>query len=46
MLYHCGDKGEAPALDSEQSGSEVALPALKARAAFLLIPKDTKLSHF
>lgn len=46
MLYHCGNKGEATALDSEQSGSEVAVLALKPRAAFLLIPKTTKLSHF
>lgn len=46
MLYHCGNKGEATALDNEQSGSEVALLARKPRAAFLLIPKDTQLPHF
>lgn len=46
MLYHCGNKGEATALDNEQSGSEVALLAWKPRAAFLLIPKDTHLPHF
>lgn len=46
MLYHSGNKGEGTELDSEQSGSEVALLALKPRAAFLLIPKDTKLSLF
>lgn len=46
MLHHCGNKGEATALDNEQSGSEVALLARKPRAAFLLIPKDTQLPHF
>lgn len=46
MLYHCGNKEEATALDNEQSGSEVALLARKPRAAFLLIPKDTQLPHF
>lgn len=46
MLYHCGNKGEATALDNEQSGSEVALLAQKPRAAFLLIPRYTPSPFF
>lgn len=39
MLYHCGHKGEATPLGSEQD-----LLALKARAVFLLIAEGTQLA--
>lgn len=41
MMYHCGHKGDAIPLCNEQD-----LLALKPRAVFLLIPKDTQLSSF